>query len=351
MVSLNDQLLDDAIRHAIAIERFKAGEARRVLAFLRDDLFADLVAQLESQLARSGRRSFGTKRYEAMIKAIKKLIGVQMKASGLKFSGSMRKFAVSEARIAAAFVDRRLAPIGLTLRVPSTPLLHSIVTSEPMRGELLSDWFGNLGQRTGRLVTQQVNIGIAQGEHSRTIVRRLIGQRGLLRQTRRELQAVVRTAVNHVSAHARESTFAANDDVVKKVRYVATLDSRTTEICASLDGRVFPINEGERPPMHFQCRSTVTPILKSWKELLGSKRAKELGLKEAPPGFRASANGQVPSNQTYGEWLKRQPVSVQNEALGPRRAALFREGLDIRKFVDQSHRPLTLSELQALLAA
>jgi hypothetical protein len=108
----------------------------------------------------------------------------------------------------------------------------------------------------------------------------------------------------------------------------------------SLDGTTYPVDQGPRPPAHHQCRSTTVPVVKSWKEL-------GIDLKEAPPGTRASMNGQVPSKLTYPQWLKRQPAAIQREALGPTRAALFRSGrLTIDRFVDQRGRPLSLKQIR-----
>jgi len=189
--------------------------------------------------------------------------------------------------------------------------------------------------------------------------------------SRRHATTVTRTAVNHVSNFARDAVYQENADVVKGVRYVATLDARTTQICASLDGRVFEVGQGERPPLHMQCRSTTVPVLRSYKEL-------GIDLLEAPAGTRASTSwwrrtpketkryyaglsaaeknavraslsGQVPASTTYGPWLKRQPRSFQDEVLGPAKADLFRRGhVPIRRFTDHVNRPLTVAELQRL---
>ena len=133
--------------------------------------------------------------------------------------------------------------------------------------------------------------------------------------------------------------FEENEDVIKGVQWIATLDERTTDICAGLDAEIFPINSGPRPPAHFRCRSTVVPVLKSWKEM-GIK------LKEAPEGTRTSMDGQVSRKITYGDWLKNQPKDVQNEVLGVKKAELFRTGkVDIKRFTDDKHRPLTLKEI------
>ena len=50
---------------------------------------------------------------------------------------------------------------------------------------------------------------------------------------------------------------------VEKYQLVATLDLRTTEICISLDGKVFFVKDYERgvtaPPFHINCRTTTVP--------------------------------------------------------------------------------------------
>ena len=52
---------------------------------------------------------------------------------------------------------------------------------------------------------------------------------------------------------------------VEKYRYLATLDLRTSEICRSLDGKVFTLSERlvgkNHPPMHPWCRSTTISII------------------------------------------------------------------------------------------
>jgi hypothetical protein len=110
----------------------------------------------------------------------------------------------------------------------------------------------------------------------------------------------------------------------------------------SRDGEVYPINEGPRPPFHFNCRTTTVPVTKSWKDL-GAKKQKEV-----PASSRASMDGQVPDRLTYEDWLKLQTKDVQVEALGARRAALFRESkLDVKDLTNEFGRPITIKELEA----
>lgn len=58
-------------------------------------------------------------------------------------------------------------------------------------------------------------------------------------------------------------------------------------------------------------------------------------------------DGKVSGKITYGEWLRRQSASAQDEVLGPTRGRIFREspGMDIGRFSDRRGRRLTLKEL------
>lgn len=234
---------------------------------------------------------------------------------------------------------QRLTPVELTFSRPSVALLRSIVESKPFEGKLLSEWAESTTAATVDHVSRAINIGLVRGDDIRTMSKAVQNQ---LTITAPRAEAVTRTAVNHVSTSARQDVYEANDEVIKGLKWVSTLDTRTSEVCMALDGRMFPVNEGPRPPAHFNCRSTIVPVMKSWKEL-------GINAKELSESTRASMNGEVPEDETYSQWIKKQPPEVQDEALGPKRASLLRSGsLDVTKLVDDDLRPLTLDQLSEL---
>jgi SPP1 gp7 family putative phage head morphogenesis protein len=155
---------------------------------------------------------------------------------------------------------------------------------------------------------------------------------------------------NHgASAHQHQSgsqlssqqVYEANQDITKKYRYVATLDSRTSSICAALDGQEFPYGKGPMPPQHFNCRSTTVPIIDP--DIL-------------PPSTiakRASADGPVPINTSYGQWLKDQPLKTQQDVLGPSKVPYFNRLVEkygardaMAKLVRDDGSELTLDQLR-----
>ncbi|MNW48263.1 Phage Mu protein F like protein [compost metagenome] len=70
---------------------------------------------------------------------------------------------------------------------------------------------------------------------------------------------LVRTESAHMVG---EATFKGYEQsgVVKQYQFLATLDTRTSTICQSMDNRVFPLSEKQvgvnYPPLHANCRST-----------------------------------------------------------------------------------------------
>ena len=230
---------------------------------------------------------------------------------------------------------------GLDLRSVQT------VVSQPIVGAPMKDWWAGLAEQTQRRIESQIGVGMAQGETADQIIRRVRGTQaagysdGALNATRSQAAAIVKTAVNQVSTQTRRATFQENGDIVKGYRWLSTLDSNTTPICRSRDGKVYPVDSNDLPPAHWNCRSTITPVLKSFREM-GIDRD------EIPESTRASMNGQVPAATTYEGWLKDQPRDVQDDALGAARAQAWRSGriswADVNA-TNQLGRPIPLEDL------
>jgi SPP1 gp7 family putative phage head morphogenesis protein len=225
-------------------------------------------------------------------------------------------------------------------------------------GEVITKAFRGVAVDQAERFSQVVRQGLLTGETTPDIAKRLIGslQFGEEAKTVRQLVAaggqatavadnqiitLVRTSINQVANTASQHVYEANQDITKKYRYVATLDTRTSSICRALDGQEFEYGKGPTPPQHFNCRSTTVPVIDP--DIL-------------PPSTtatRASKDGQVPINQSYGEWLAKQPRSVQADALGPGKVAYFNKLADkygprnaIAKLVRDDGSELTLKDLQ-----
>ena len=197
-------------------------------------------------------------------------------------------------------------------------------------GKVVEKAFRGLAESQAERFGQVVRQGLLTGEPTPEIARRLKGRLEFGQPARsvRQLQlaggeltkmanhqvvTIVRTSVNQVSNAASQQVYEANQDVTRKYRYVATLDTRTSAICRALDGREFEYGKGPEPPQHFNCRSTTVAVVDY----------EGLGIEPPPPGKRASMDGPVPTDQSYGQWLSKQSKATQAEVLGPEKVAYF----------------------------
>jgi SPP1 gp7 family putative phage head morphogenesis protein len=105
---------------------------------------------------------------------------------------------------------------------------------------------------------------------------------------------LVMTESAYFSSVAQKDAFTDLD--VERFEIVATLDSRTSEICQGLDGHVFDMKDYEAgvtaPPFHVWCRTTTVPYFDD-EFNLGERAARD---------EETGKTYYVPSNMTYPQW-------------------------------------------------
>lgn len=342
MPTANEELLSRQVRHAVYTQRYGSSVVRRILALLsRAD--ADLQQRLLAGLPEGIESRQRLNEVLRDIRILRRDLYLELEQD---LVSELEDLVEYEGGFQLGLIEE-VTPLPVNLTAPALSTLRAAVMSRPFQGRFLREWASGLRANDLRRIRDQINIGIVTGEGVPDIVRRIIGTKsanyrdGILNVSRNEAETIVRTAVNHTVNSARNEIAKANDDIVKGVEWVSTLDGRTSAICRGRDGNVYPVDSGPRPPAHFNCRSTISYVLRSWREL-GIDRD------ELSPGTRASMNGQVPADLTYGEWLRRQDRDFVFETLGPSRARLFLDGdLKIERFVlDRTGREFTLDELR-----
>lgn len=321
-------------------------DARQALRPLFDQLAA-LILSIDP--AAPGREVFRLSRVAKLLDRADKLTAETFSQWERDLRLELAAIGVQQTGIASSMLAATIGPNVVRVSTEGITLNYfkRILDSRPFEGETLSGWVGRQKQATMRRLGQQLRLGVVNNETVDQLVDRVIGRRvgrgrtgGILGVTEREAETIVRTGVNEITNRAHMATYEENDDITKEYEYVATLDSRTTLICARLDGQVFRYDDPQRkePPQHPNCRSTIVPVV-DWEGL---------GLEPPPEGTRASAGGQVPASTTYQQWLLDQPKSVQNEILGPARANLFRERkITLRDLVRSDNSIVTLEQLGA----
>jgi SPP1 gp7 family putative phage head morphogenesis protein len=208
--------------------------------------------------------------------------------------------------------------------------------SVTLNGETMTikDMIRNFGKAQARQIELAIQTGITQGKTTQQIVTDIKSMMGT--RSKAQAEAVILTAGNAIGSKARSDVWSANSEILMGEEYVATLDSRTTIICASLDGKIYSVGTGAQPPLHYRCRSIRVPKLKPEYELKHDKQ-------------RSSVDGTVSASTTYEQFLRRQDKAFQDEVLGKQRAQLFRDGkVSLSGFVDKSGKVYTLEQLKQL---
>lgn len=360
MATANEDIRDELIRRQMQTVRLASGlglRMRRLLESADTELRADLERRLRVLV--SPRVRFGkltTRRLENMDRAIRRILR--------PVYDDLRKLTRDEllelATLEAQFVSNAVAgnlPVIADLNLPDSNVLRSAVLSRPFQGKLLRQWMQQLETGDRRRISDAVRTGLALGEPTAAIGRRVFGtarnpDAGARGITKRGAQTIANTAVTHVVNQAKQALYLANRSLIPRELYVATLDSRTTRICSSLDGRVFPVGEGPIPPVHVNCRSTRVPAVDG--ALAGTRpanRATERALEGLRGAERRAAVeqlvGQVPAAEAFPTFLRRQSVAFQEENMGVTKARLFRRGgLELDRFVTPQGRELTIEELR-----
>lgn len=168
----------------------------------------------------------------------------------------------------------------------STDMIEDVLTY-PWSGSDFSTRLWNNKRALLFNTRETITQGLIQGQSVARMSKSLADAMG---KSYHQAETLIRTETNHF--HAEADTRAYEAAGVEEYEFVATLDSRTSEACASLDGKHFPIKEAKTgvnyPPMHPRCRSTTVEY-------------------DPEDSSDWAASGQpMPENMTYEEWQKEQ---------------------------------------------
>lgn len=345
MPTTPDQLIDQSVRHAVYLERYK-GSAVKEYSDLLEKMERAVVGRLNGDITEWSRKRLN-KQLLSINVALKKITG--------DVESLMRSQVLDLGSYEVEFEVKSLGNVmsGYDFDLPSDDQLFAAVSSTPLQatgpyqGQLLDTYMEAWSPRTIQRIDGAIRLGHGNGITTGQLVRDLMASDGALSVARNDVETVVRTGLAHTAQVARNEVWEQNKNVVKGVRITATLDQKTSTICRSLDGQFFKLNKGPRPPFHIRCRTTTTAALDSRFKFLD---------RDATRSARDPETGKVKkvdADTTYYSWLKRQPASFQNSIIGESRGKLLRNGgISSERFAElqlgKSFEPLTLKEMRKL---
>jgi len=360
MATANEEIRDQLIAHQVQLLRFGKGLAARVNRIL-DRAEPELQRVIRARLDRIASLGYDpgpatTRRMISMQKLISDISRQTFDDINKLIRTELVGLASGETQFVAGVLTASL-PVVFEPVLPTGRQLRGIVFARPFENRILRDWLRTFETNDRRRMMDEIRQGLVFSETPTQIGRRIFGTRalggtdGTREITRRGAQSLAQTATSAISNATRQDLYKRNRRIIPRELYTATLDSRTTPICRSLDGNIYQVGDGPIPPLHFNCRSIRVPVINGRQ--LGTRPAVTATTAQLQ-GLTGTARrraldrmiGRVPAATTYQQWLGRQTVSFQDEVLGPTRGRLFRKGeIDLAGFVDGSGEQWTLREL------
>lgn len=162
------------------------------------------------------------------------------------------------------FLNKETIDIQNTFHKFSETAIEQTV-SAPWSGKSFSDRIWTDTEKLIDEVQEVISVGLVQG-HDIDKMSRKIARRMEVSQNR--AKTLVRTETNYILSQATFDTY--KNFEVEQYEFLATLDYKTSEICQSLDKKVFFVKDRQVGvncnPMHPNCRSTTIPYFEDGVE-------------------------------------------------------------------------------------
>jgi len=290
--SANDKILDSIYSRAVDLSRFEEQEKQAVLKMLRDiqnNVRIDLVdIRLDPTIPKTLRGK------EARLKALQKQINATINTGTAKIkrhtNKSLENLAINEGAFSESIilgsVPAEIATAINTVAISPT-LLKEMATNTYIDGYTNTEWWSSIGNDLKHSFKRSVREGIARGEGIGELLKRVTantaGNVGF-KAFQAHAETLVRSSVSTVANRAREAVWDANSDIISNLKWVSTLDSRTSDVCIARDNKLYsnpdhkPIGHSyswESGPgsLHWNCIIGSTKILNSISPELIFKRA------------------------------------------------------------------------------
>lgn len=333
-----EERVDRVLRHQIGLFRVGDRTARAVIEVLNSaerDIVGQIIALDPSEVSRDRYKRARLQTLLDKIREINRDIYRQLQ-------GHMRRHVRDLATAEIEFQDGLLRTgTNTALSIVTAEEAYAAAVARPFQGRLLSEMYQGIEAQSRVRLRDAIRFGFLEGETAAQVVKRVRGSAamgyrdGILEIGRKDAYRVVRTALSHTAAVSREAVNRANADLLQGVIWIATLDSRTSDICRARSQLAYTLDHkpighdmawlGGPGRAHWNCRSTEVVWFKD---------------EDQPEGL------------SYQKWLERQPAADQKDALGPTKYRLWKEGkVTMDRFVDPQGRGLTIDQLRSREAA
>lgn len=336
--------------HQLYLERLAAGMGNRAATFVENA--NERIMKVVNNLP----KSLTPERQTAIRKQIREIINEEFNTLIADMKSEQKELGGYEAGWVNKTVNAEIES-SINTVVPSMTQIATAAAATPIHvgngryttyGKMFSDFARDRADVMDGLILN----GFVNGQTTREISELIESEMGTWEQgSASKARMLARTGTNHYATEARLTYGKGNEDIIVGWRSVGTLDSRTSEICRSLDGVVMKESDKRfgnfKPPRHPNCRSTLVMEI-------DPKLKYDDSSAQRPSNFTVGDSKdfkRVSSQRTYYEELKRLSARDQDIVLGPTLGRAFRKMDDPAAFakltVDQKTlAPLTIEQMK-----
>lgn len=294
----NDELLDAQLLQALLVLSFSERLGRSIIETLNETepKIAALIRDAKTGLASPA----DFRRLNDLLSKIRKVRSRAWRSIESEVLRELKTLAGQQPKKYRDIVKRIAGAVGLAL--PTVAALDRVVEKGEVEGRTIPEWLTKQREDDDARISNQIRFGMMSLETPDKIIRRVfgtadvLGANGATEEARRRAFEITVMAGLYVGNESKRIFTVLNPDVFDRELYLAILDDRTTDICRSLNRKVFLVGEGPYPPIHFWCRSIRVFLL------AGAAPADIVSLRE---------------------WVNAQPDSVQ-QAVSAARAQRFK---------------------------
>lgn len=362
---VTDELLDLITDHSIQLQRIANGMGKDIGIKYRE-LAKDLTSVISSNdFTSSTVTKSRKKKLKKLLTKGKVTIHTMHQALSRSITKELVETGELEAEFALGSVNKAVtgtAKVKVVEKGVKYSKISSMADKLIVQGTPQKEAWERLDKNVQNKFKDAVRTSYENNEDLSTLFGRVRGTEankykdGILNTPKHQAESLARTSMHSLTNQVRQETYLANQDVIKGVQFLSHLDNRTTHICRAYsgdrwlmtpDGQYQNIEGGHefrQPPLHYNCRSTLLPLLKTKEELTSN-------VLDKIPEERKDFVGELPRSDKYRDadkWLREQPESYQKDVLG-KAHGLWRKGsVSFNRFVTQKGRVRTPDEVYAL---
>ena len=350
MATVDDQLVMVYSTHHVYLGRLQAQFGNEVIPYL-----TNIENGMYAILGRYKSKTMLTPKIRAEIqKEINELTRTELKAYTTQYKQNNKEMAENESIFNAKTLTGLMADYSAT--IPTAAAISKVVRTTPFNlgdGTFTSyqKYVNAYHEQWSSKIDNAVRAGMLPGGSIASITKDIMAQMEVQgRKALASAKTMARTGTSFYSNQATKAFVDVNDEVLRGYRFLATLDSRTSKQCRSLDQTTYAKDADNIPrlPLHPNERSTLIYDVDPRFKYDDSEATRAEAFINPKTGKRKVDF--VSSQQTYYESLKDQSDAVQNSILGKTLADAFREldnpELFAKSLIDSTYKPYTMEQLR-----